>query len=120
MANNTSSNDSLSAYAQYCLDKDIKILGTSLHSQLFDLTQDAARKVKKTHAAWVRDVLTQAVLDAGFEYTPPTKENLQQQLARMQREMKERDEEIARLKAAIVPTPPPVQANAQTGKIEQK
>jgi hypothetical protein len=113
-----------SAYAQYCREKGIKILGTSLDATLFDLTQDAAQARNITHAAWVREALISQVHEEGFEYLPPTPANLKEVVATQAQRIAELEAKLAKQEKAQAraerraPTPPTQRANPESGVLE--
>ncbi len=108
----------VSAHAAYCETKGIKPIAFYADATLEKLTKEAAAKVGKKHTVWLRDVLANAVRAEGFTYEPESKETLKEQIARLTAEM----ESLKAANAALTvpPTPPTVQANPETGKVEVK
>lgn len=84
---------SKSAYAQYCEQKGVKAVALYVDEDLVALMHQCAQDANKKDAQWIRDTFITAVRDAGYEYTPKTRESLQDEVARLKAE-------LAALKAA--------------------
>ena len=105
-----------SAYKTFKTAKNVEGLGLYVDARLFQLIHAASDDAGMSRDGWVRQALTKAVNDAGYEYTYPTPANLKTENAALAAKLAQMEKELAAAKAALVPpTPPAVKADAKTG-----